>query len=83
MDRHRRAAAALSRQQLHNELGRQFPGDVKRGTTGGHVEPRSRRILRRDLYRAPHPAPGSPARPSVWLNVSPGQDKARLPDLFR
>jgi len=29
MDRHGRVAAAFSRQQLHDELGRQVTGDVK------------------------------------------------------
>ena len=35
--------------------------------------------VRPDLHRAPHLAPDSPARPSGCLDVSPGQDKARMP----
>ena len=38
----RAAAPALGGQQLGNEPG-QFPGDVKRGTIGDHVEPFSGR----------------------------------------
>jgi hypothetical protein len=73
------APAAVSRQQLGHELG-QFPGDVKRGTTGDRVEPSLEGGLWRDLLLL-----GSHAhlRAALFVCVSawicpPGLGKARL-----
>ena len=78
------ALPALLGQQLRDEL-HQFPGDVKRGTIGDHVEPSVEGDLWRDLLLLGLHAHVQLAR---FLRVSarmslPGKIKPDCPDLFR
>ena len=73
------APPALGEQQLRNEPD-QFPGDVKRGTIGDHVEPSEEEdLVVRPLLLGLH----APFRAARFVRVSapmssPGPDKAQL-----
>ena len=73
------AAAPLGQQQLRDEL-HQFPGDVKRGTIGDHVEPSAEvDLVVRPLLLGLHAhfRAARFVRVSARMSLS-GQDKARL-----
>ena len=78
------AAAPLGQQQLRGEL-RQFPGDVKRGTIGDHVEPSGRSdLVVRPLLLGLH----AHVRAARFVRVSArmsrlGRIKPDCPNLFR
>jgi hypothetical protein len=78
------APPALGGQQLCDELG-QFPGDVKRGTIGDHVEPSAEGDLWRDLLLLglhAHVPPARILRVSIRMSL-PGKIKPDCPGLFR
>jgi hypothetical protein len=78
------APPALGGQQPCHELG-QFPGDVKRGTIGDHVEPSVEGDLWRDLLQRglhAHVPPARFLRVSIRMSL-PGKIKPDCPGLFR
>src|SRR5690242_6395937 len=64
------AAVTLGQQQFGGEL-HQFPGDVKRGTIGDHVEPSAEvdLVVRPSSTGAPRPRLGGPVPPRVCPDV--------------
>jgi hypothetical protein len=64
------AAVTLGQQQFGGEL-HQFPGDVKRGTIGDHVEPSAEvdLVVRPSSTGAPRPCLGGPVPPRVCPDV--------------
>jgi len=71
------APPPLGEQQRRDEL-HQFPGDVKRGTIGDHVEPSSEGdlVVRPSSTGAPRPCSASPVPPRVCPDVPVYPDKA-------